>query len=201
MNNAIHVKEFGLDVIYRHDYEKGQNAGNIKKYVEQSCLHFKKFLANIPNSGEYRNFLDIGCGNAQVLDFFEKEGLCCKGIDLYPQDEDGRIIEGDFYKLQEYGVKDVDVVFINHTLEHSLAPLLLEQIRKVHNIGGALFIAVPDADYPWAYDITSSTTHWSIFNEGFLRVLLQRFGYEVCVEKECFRERCGELFAYAIKRW
>lgn len=197
-NNSIHTTEFGLDVIYRHDYDSSQNGENIKKYVEESCRNLAKFISNIPHSYNYRSFLDIGCGNAQALDYFENYEAT--GIDLYPQVEDERIIKGNFYGLSGL-VGDEDIIFINHTLEHSLAPLLLEQVRKIHNIGGVLFIAVPDADYPWAYELTSSTTHWSIFNEGFLRVLLQRFGYEVYIEKKCFREGCGELFAYGIKRW
>lgn len=205
MNNAIRVKEYGLDVIYRHDYGAKQNAGNIQKYVEQSCRYLEKFLANVPGANEYSNLLDIGCGNNQVLDYFERDDsafkLTCRGIDLYPQQEDPRIVVGNFYDLPGAGIQPTDVVVINHTLEHALAPLLLEQVRAIHRIGGVLFVAVPDADFPWAYDITSSTTHWSIFNEGFLRVLLQRYGYEVCVEKKCFREGCGELFAYAIRRW
>lgn len=205
MRNAIKVREYGLDVIYRHDYGKQQNANNIEKYVAQSCKHLEKFLANVPQASGYKTLLDIGCGNTQVLDYFAREEcafqLDGRGVDKYPQAEDPRIITGDFYNLSGCGIKEADVIVINHTLEHSLAPLLLEQVRSIHKVGGVLFIAVPDADFPWAYDITSSTTHWSIFNEGFLRVLLQRYGYEVCVEKKCFREGCGELFAYGIKRW
>lgn len=199
--NAIKVREYGLEVIYRHDYDKSQNGDNIKAYITKSCEALSKFLNNVPQASSYESFLDIGCGGSQALDYFDGR-LKCAGIDLYPQVQDDRIIQGNFYDLKSALPKEkYDVLFVNHTLEHALAPLLLEQIREIHSIGGVLFVAVPDADYPWAYDITSSTTHWSIFNEGFLRVLLQRYGYEVCIEKKCFREGCGELFAYAIRRW
>lgn len=203
--NAIKEKEFGLDVIFRHDYDNAQEGNNIRKYILNSCEYLHKFLNNIPNAKEYKTFWDIGCGNSKAVEYFKDcpYALDGYGVDKYPQEKKERIREGNFYELGKsmQGIPLPDVVFINHTLEHSLAPLLLEQVRKVHKIGGALFVAVPDADYPWAYEITSSTTHWSIFNEGFLRTLLQRFGYEVSIEKKCFRNNCGELFAVGIKRW
>ena len=200
--NRIKVKEFGLDVIYRHDYNFRNDT--ISEYVEKSCKYLKEFLTNVTESDDYHTLLDIGCGNTQVLDYF-KDQYDCKGIDLYPQQKDSRIIEKDFYKMSEYidtmYSTPVDIIFCNHTLEHSLAPLLLEQIRKIHKIGGTIFIAVPDCDYSWAYDITSSTTHWSIFNAGFLRHLLTKFGYECHVEKKCFRENKGELFLVGVRRF
>ena len=205
MMNAIKVKEFGLDVIYRHDYDKSQQGENIANYIANSCAYLEKFLNNVPQAKDYRVFWDIGCGNSQAIDYFKHSPYRLEGfgVDKYPQEEKECVRRGDFYALEDSmkGLPLPDVVFINHTLEHSLAPLLLEQVRKVHKIGGVLFVAVPDADYPWSYEITSSTTHWSIFNEGFLRTLLQRYGYEVVIEKKCFRENCGELFAVAIKRW
>jgi len=203
--DAIKVKEFGLDVIYRHDYDKNLQGSNISKYIEESCKYLEKFLSNVPEADQFKVMWDLGCGNSQALQYFKESRykLDCYGLDKYPQEQNERVIEGNFYDLcrSMQGIPYPDVVFINHTLEHSLAPLLLEQVRKVHKIGGVLFIAVPDADYPWAYEITSSTTHWSIFNEGFLRTLLQRYGYEVVIEKKCFRPNCGELFAVAIRRW
>ena len=208
MSNRIKVKEFGLDVLYRHDYDEERQGSNIAKYINKSCKYLEEFLTNVSGSDEYKTYWDIGCGNAQTLDYFENSSvrpMDCYGIDKHPQNHDDRIIKGDFYNLEavmkDAGVPMPDVVMINHTLEHSLAPLLLEQLRKCHKIGGTLFIAVPDADYPWAYDITSSTTHWSIFNEGFMRTLLQRYGYECTVEKKCFRDNCGELFAVGVRRW
>ena len=38
------------------------------------------------------SILDVGCGNAQALDYF-KDQYDCKGIDKYPQVQDDRIIE------------------------------------------------------------------------------------------------------------
>lgn len=195
--NRIKKREFGLDVIYRHDYDFRDKS--ISEYTKKSCVYLDEFLTNVPDSEKFKSFLDVGCGNTDSLDFF-KDKFECKGIDLYPQKEDDRIIVGDFYKLKSL-VKPQDVIFCNHTLEHSLAPLLMEQIRDCHKIGGVLFIAVPDADYSWAYDITSSTTHWSIFNAGFLRHLVTRYGYECHVEKKCFRENKGELFLVGIRRF
>ena len=195
--NRIKKREFGLNVIYRHDYDFRNES--ISKYTKESCKYLDEFLTNVPDSEGFKTFLDVGCGNTESLDYF-KNKFRCRGIDLYPQTEDERIIVGDFYDLKNL-IEPQDVIFCNHTLEHSLAPLLLEQIRDSQKIGGVLFIAVPDADYSWAYDITSSTTHWSIFNEGFLRHIVTRYGYECHVTKKCFREDKGELFLVGIRRF
>lgn len=195
--NRIKKREFGLDVIYRHDYDFRDKS--ISEYTKRSCKYLEEFLTNVPGSENFKTFLDVGCGNTDSLDYFKKK-YDCKGIDLYPQKKDKRIIVDDFYRLSKI-VESQDIIFCNHTLEHSLAPLLMEQIRDSQKIGGVLFIAVPDADYSWAYDITSSTTHWSIFNAGFLRHLVTRYGYECHVVKRCFREDKGELFLVGIRRF
>lgn len=197
MIDRIKVKEYGLEVLYRHDYK--ECGDEISKYIKNSCEYLEHFLTNVPESDSYKTFLDIGCGDTQAIRYFDGVYDCC-GIDKYPRQKDRSIITGDFYKLSEY-FRNIDIIFCNHTLEHSLAPLLLEQIQKVHKIGGTIFIAVPDCDYSWAYDITSSTTHWSIFNAGFLKHLLTRYGYECHVEKKCFRENKGELFLVGIRRF
>ena len=196
MRHRIKLKEFGLDVIYRHDYDFRNKV--IKKYTEGSCKFLKEFITNIPKAKEFKTFLDVGCGDTTALEYFKDE-YDVEGIDLYPAIKDKRIRKINFYDLSKY-IKPVDILFCNHTLEHSLAPLLLEQIKKSIKIGGVLFIAVPDADYSWAYDIKHSTTHWSIFNEGFLRSIVTRYGFECYVEKKIFRENKGELFLVGIKR-
>lgn len=195
-NHEVEKIEYGLPVIYRHDYNFRKD--EINSYIKKSCQFFKEFITNVPGNKEFETFLDIGCGDSSSLNFFQEQ-YNVKGIDLYPAVEDDRIVKGDFYDLSSF--EKQDLIFCNHTLEHSLAPLLLEQISKIHKIGGAIFIAVPDGDYSWAYDITSSTTHWSLFNAGFLRHLLTRYGYECHVEKKCFRENKGELFLVGIKRF
>lgn len=198
MTSAVKTKQFGLDVIFRHDYDRAGK--EIAQYTRQSCQYFKEFIENTPHHEEFETFLDIGCGGVTAIDFFA-ERFISRGIDLYPSGQDPRILKGDFYSLGDIIKEPVDLIFCNHTLEHSLAPLLLEQIRKCHKVGGALFIAVPDADYSWAYDMTSSTTHWSIFNADFLRCLVSRFGYECFVSKKMFRPNKGELFLVGVRRF
>lgn len=198
---TVFTKENGLDVIFRHDYDDLEIMRSIAEYTVKSCQYLEKFLDNVVGSKNFKSYLDVGCANTISIDYFSKLFSECRGLDLYPATSDPRIIEGDFYKLSECINSPVDVVFCNHTLEHSYAPKLLEQFNKIQPIGGVLFIAVPDCDYSWAYDITQSTSHWCIFNEGFLRTLVSRYGYEVSVSKQMFRDQKGELFLVGIKRW
>lgn len=211
MAKRFELKQFGLDVIMRHDYEDKEIGKAIHGYQNKSVKAFKDFLTNVPGSENFDSFLDIGCGDDNVINQFQYDNKRCYGIDLYMDagdytanniNDDGYgIVREDFYECGRSSNHPVNQIFINHTLEHAAnAPLLLQNVSALQKKGDALFIAVPDGDFPWAYDITSSTTHWSIFNEGFLRTILQRFGYNVCVEKRCFREGAGELWAFAIKQ-
>ena len=196
MTHSINTKEFGLNVIQRHDYDYRNE--EIAEYTKRSCKYLKEFITNVSGHENYNTFIDVGCGNTVSLDYF-KDDYEANGLDLYPAVEDDRIIVEDFYKLSDVG--KFDIIFCNHTLEHSVGAPLIEQISKAHNIGGALFVAVPDGDYSWAYDITSSTTHWTIYNKGFLRHMFTRYGYECHVEKKCFRGNKGELFLVGVKRF
>ena len=69
----------------------------------------------------------------------------------------------------------------------------MEQVASHHKSGGALFVAVPDGDTEFGYGITSSTTHFSCFTEGFLSTLLQRFGYNVQISRREFRPDAKEI--------
>ena len=209
---------FGLPIIMRHDYQDKEVMAKIRTYVDKSVHAMEHFLTNVPGSDKFTSFCDVGCGDDYVVKKMSKKFKESFGVDLYIDSDrkyEGKethiagwkewgdrkgVYKQDWYTMAEvFG--EVDVMFINHSLEHAAnAFALMEQVSKMQKKGGVLFIAIPDADYPWAYSMTSSTTHFSIFNEGFLQEILQRFGYRACIEKRCFREGAGELWAFAVKQ-
>jgi len=221
-------KVYGIQCIFRHDYQDEEIMAKIRTYINRSVKELDDFLTNVPGSENFTSFCDIGCGEDHVVnmldakhdssdDFVRQKFDESYGIDLYIEGGKDRQEELDnvnissavsrtgVYKHDWYDMADTfgqtDVMFINHSLEHAANPFaLMEQISKMQNRGNVLFVAVPDADYDWAYSMTSSTTHFSIFNEGFLQEILQRYGYRVCVEKREFRANSGELFAFCVKQ-
>ena len=210
MKKTVERKElvmWGLPVIMRHDYQDPKIIKNIRSYIDKSVSALNGFLTNVNGSEKFTSFCDVGCGDDYVVKKMSKKFNESFGLDYYINSS-RKYNTGEkrigVYKENWYNMSEtfgqVDVMFVNHSLEHaSSAFALMEQISAMQVKGNVLFVAVPDADYPWAYSMTSSTTHFSIFNEGFLKEILQRFGYRVCVEKRMFREGAGELWAFCIK--
>jgi len=213
MAKRFELEMFGLDVIMRHDYQTEGVKEKINSYRARSVKELTEFLTNVPKSDKFNSFLDLGCGDAHDLDLFSSlnpnyENVL--GLDLYMDKEDYEarvdIIKGDWYELNDY-VKPmysedyIDVIYMNHSLEHAAnVYAVMEQISRSQKQGGVLFIAVPEGNSEFGYSITSSTTHFSVITKGFLLTTLQRFGYNVIVEDREFRKGSPELFAFAIKQ-
>jgi hypothetical protein len=205
MAKTVQQSFYGLPCIIRHDYEDVEIQQKLKVYQENSYKAFKHFLTNVPLF-KYDTFLDVGCGDDFIVKKAKEDFNQSLGIDLYPGADYGTdVVIGDWYEMSEPDsivVPRVNAMFINHSLEHAAnVYALMEQVSKLQNKNDALFIAVPDGNSPFGYAITSSTTHFSCITEGYLRTTLQRFGYNVEVEKRELRAGAPELWAYAIKQY
>ena len=204
---AVTVKKkfWGLDCIIRHDYEDKEIQEKLKTYQKKSVDAFLHFCTNVPNM-KYDKVLDIGCGDDYAISLMGKKFKTAIGIDLYPGKEYFDVVTADWYKMAEpsgaFGQQKFDGIFINHSMEHAEnVYALMQQVSALQNKDGALFVAVPDGNSPFGYGITSSTTHFSCITEGYLRTTLQRFGYNVEVERREFRPGAPELWAFAIKQY
>ena len=51
-------------------------------------------------------------------------------------------------------------------------------ISRIIKPGGILFVAVPNGNYEWAWDLRDSTTHYSCFTPKFLESMFNRFGFK-----------------------
>ncbi len=207
MAERFELNMYGLDVIMRHDYETDGVKDKINSYRVKSVKAVTEFLTNVPGSDKFSSFLDIGCGDEHDMNWFKSlhtNYSSVKGLDLYMNYEDynENLIYGDWYKLNEIFKSPIDVMYMNHSLEHAAnVYAVMEQISKLQKKGGVLFIAVPEGNSEFGYAITSSTTHFSVITKGFLNTTLQRFGYNVVVEEREFRDGAPELWAYAIKHF
>ena len=206
MAKPYFLTQFGLKVVMRHDYDLPGLKDKLQEYQKKSADAFAHFMTNVPTL-ENGSFLDVGPGDAYVMYRMESLFQEVRGIDLYIDKDEFTpgnwpvIDHADWYDMDGvYGDKKFDAIFINHSLEHAANPYaLMEQVSKHHKSGGALFVAVPDGDTEFGYGITSSTTHFSCFTEGFLSTLLQRFGYNVQISRREFRPEAKEIWAFAIK--
>ena len=197
----VEKKFWGLDCIIRHDYQDAELQVKLQEYQKKSAESFMHFCTNVPGF-QYSCALDVGCGDTYAMSVLKKNFGRVRGIDLYPGAEYKGVDTADWYTMAEttYSGQKFDGVFINHSMEHAEnVYALMQQVSALQDKGGALFVAVPDGNSPFGYAITSSTTHFSCITEGYLSTTLQRFGYQVQVERREFRPGAPELWAFAIK--
>lgn len=204
MAKRFELEMFGIPVVMRHDYDLPGLKEKLAEYQTKSYKSFTHFLTNVPGF-EYGTFLDVGCGDDHVVRQAKSDFKVAKGIDLYLDETFSDVIQMDWYNmkanLKSVGIERINGMFINHSMEHAANVYeLMEQVASLQKKNDALFVAVPDGNSPFGYSITSSTTHFSAITEGFLGTTLQRFGYNVAVERREFRPGAPEIWAFAIKQ-
>lgn len=205
MATRVEKKFWGLDCIIRHDYTDEVLQEKLKGYQKKSVDSMLHFCTNVPNF-DYGAVLDVGCGDDYAMSLLREKFRDVRGIDLYPGADYKDVVTADWYKMAEedgsFGGWKFDAIFINHSMEHAEnVYALMQQVSALQDKDGVLFVAVPDGNAPFGYAITSSTTHFSCITEGYLSTTLQRFGYQVQIERREFRPGAPELWAYARKQY
>lgn len=105
--------------------------------------------AHVRRSEEPVRVLDIGCGRANLLKAFKRNGCQCFGVERsdFPEDpalQDIKIYKQDFLDvtLEE---NSFDIVVIWHVLEHLTDPAsTLKKVSKILKPDGKLIVAVPN---------------------------------------------------------
>ena len=96
--------------------------------------------------------LDVGCGDGWTMEQLQEIGKACVGLTIASEDASAaarrklNIVFGDMHVLP-FRAKAFDLVWMRHTLEHSIAPyIVLCEANRVLNAGGYLFVAMPRED-------------------------------------------------------
>ncbi len=102
--------------------------------------------------GVIHDFLDIGCGEGNVLSDAFRQGWNAVGIDI----ADNRIPEAraDGIEFRKGNLFDVafpdcsfDGIYMDSVLEHVLEPVrMIKEIRRILRPGGVLYVGVPNED-------------------------------------------------------
>lgn len=138
------------------------------------CLQY--LCRRIPELDE-RSFLDVGCGSKAELS--DKLG-CWNGIDLMEPEKpfEGNYVVGDCHKLP-YRKESFDTIFISHTLEHLLSPLIaLDEARRVLKKDGDLIVGVPKDPYFMGPD-----HNYILTTKGWIHLLSQAGFTEIDYEE------------------
>ena len=181
-----------------------------KEYEEKHRGHFLN--DNIGTLDDIRRFQKIesqylnmlmeeNFGNVpKVLDVGASEGYFgtinpewdYTAIDLVPSND-------NVVKMEMCEVTDnYDFIIYNHVIEHiPRYQEVLEHTYKVLNEGGMLFIAVPAADTPWAWEVDG---HYNMFNEANLTRILTEIGFTHYEDfRVKFRGDCEEIWLTVSK--
>lgn len=145
--------------------------------------------------------LDVGCGEAFVVNYFHKKGWDVTGLDFshdgvkrhFPDIVD-RIIKGDVYKSLDKLIKSgekYDVIVCNNVLEHVVDPIdFLKRFKSLCKKETIVRIQVPN-DFSWLQksllvDDKIDNKYWiappghlSYFDEKNLRNILDGHGYKI----------------------
>lgn len=139
-HKATHKKVYDKDEIY---------------YIYTRLERKLNIIDEISPRHSFSSFLDVGCGEGWALDFFNKKGFDCTGIDYSsfglkmqnPQFLKNTVI-GNIYRIVAdfaKAGKKYDIILLDNVLEHVMDPLVL--LRSAHSLltdNGILIIEVPN---------------------------------------------------------
>ena len=181
---------------------------NIKKWHEPLLYGHDFYLQLIEKYTRPGNMFDVGCGGGHLLEAAQKRGWSISGYDVDAESTERvgqrlncSVYSGDFLKLS-IPSQSFDLITMHQVLEHLKKPgESLDQIFKLLNNQGLLFIAVPNIHSlsnrfkffleSWGlrkkrrgvyYD---SDHHLLYFSPNSLSSLLKQHGFEPIYLRNC----------------
>ena len=151
----------------------------LRQWYASSFATWENYLPVIKNK---RRLLEIGVGRGNILAAAQVMGWDSFGVDISEQGAkqlkeryNFKVIVGDFCTLPLDEFCQVDVVHMNHVLEHMRDPnLALNQIKRILKPNGLFCFSVPTIDeklfemtsavWKWFYDISGQ---WNGFHPYF----------------------------------
>lgn len=188
-----------LGTIYPPTYYAYQ----IEQKVSPFLLKGKEMLDRLKFAGilrtigtEPRSFLDVGCGNGRYMDVFAKRGLSKNSIyGLELSDSQIQELQQKGYQAFNRRVEDcveiprgsIDLATMFHVIEHVDDPVaVVKRITTWLSDGGHFVVETPNIDSVDARLFERSfwggyhiPRHWTLFNEGSLRLLFETAGLKV----------------------
>jgi SAM-dependent methyltransferase len=221
----------GLDTQYEADYfATYRRAGSMQGGVESLPPHLQDRLERMRalNGGRPGRLLEVGCGFGVFLAAARDQGWHAEGVDV-SRWAASHIAERYGIHIQVGDIMSarlpagLDVVHLNHTLEHLRDPAAaLARLRGTLRRGGSIWVEVPnelDALFEWLRWVllrrltptpSASNPHLFFFTPGSLERMLVRAGFhgvEVTTERrEADRDsrlpfgRVAKRAIYALER-
>lgn len=190
-----------LDQIYKADYNIGylQTKNDISKnYQSDYSSYIQKMLFKYKRN--IQSVLEIGCGESNLLNYFNKLGIRVIGIDPSPRSKSTEYeIINDFFPSILFQDK-VDLIFHSDVLEHVTDPIsFLNSQKDQLNDDGLLILAVPSCEENINFGDVSMVIHQhlSYFDKESLTRLLTLVGFSILDIR--YSSYGGSLYCCAIK--
>jgi SAM-dependent methyltransferase len=144
------------------------------------------FLSALPRG----RFLDLGCGDGQLVEFMQNQGWQAEGLDFDPaaiENAARRGLRVDVGTLQSkrYPDNSFEAIVMSHFVEHVHEPLqLLSECRRILKPGGRLLILTPNAGgwgrrkFAHCWRGLEPPRHLHLFSPQSLRRLLTMAGFK-----------------------
>jgi SAM-dependent methyltransferase len=194
-----------IDLKHRRHFGIEQDLNAVRNY---QCITWAYIDNVIQQQGWWRNGYE---DEVKVLDVGASEGFLSylmpynyTGVDINPLAD--FVKKGTIYELFTHSYMGrFDVVIYNHVLEHIENPSVeIDDVSLLMKTGSLLFIAVPDASAPWAWEYEG---HVSLFNKEILGRMLERCDFTinesfyVTFRKDDKGNDKKELWMTAIRRY
>lgn len=185
---------------YEFEYKGVKSIKGILFFLLSRILPFARYFLkravifqDAPTDGQKLTFVDVGCGQGDLMMRMKLIGFDCLGVDFDSQAVNIARRRGLNVLLGDTSVisKDVacDVLALQHVIEHVPDPQkMLNDLYKVIKPGGVLYIVTPNymssgrkmfGKYWRGYD---APRHLNIFNDKNLEKMLTKSGFR-CVQR------------------
>jgi len=187
----VYVSPRVTENVQHHILENLDNLNMEDKYLEAQRLYAESIchLLSLKVSGA--RMLDIGFGHGYLMQMARAYGFEVYGIDAAQAHVDqmqpllGSRVAHCILGRSPIPWDSFDVVVMSHILEHLPFPRAsLEEVRRIMNPGGFLFIAVPDIDsmhfkiFGKHWDVINPLIHYQYFSGSSLVRLLEECQFE-----------------------
>lgn len=135
-------------ILYDDEYFQEETKWGIERRRKDRAIRLNRLEKAIP--AKIENFLDVGCGQGNVLIDASRKGWKVYGMDI----SDNRIdlartkeitfVKGDIFQAKFPG-NYFDCVYMDSVLEHVMDPLAyLKEINRIMKTGGVFYIGIPN---------------------------------------------------------
>lgn len=141
-----------------------------------------KYLINRFNLKAGFKLLELGCGRGEFLEYFQKAGLICRGVDLSDyciKNKTGLEVDCLDVSKENLPYQDnyFDVVYHKSFLEHFYSPdKVMKETHRVLKTGGRVIVLTPD----WVSQMKifwEDFTHCRPYTTQALHDILQIYGF------------------------